>query len=124
MTQQKPESMSVQASPSLGGRKNQGDLKKQSTSPTSKLTTPSNSMPSSPFVARRLKINQSPVPSAVSEVLKIYLLNNYFTLKGLNIFQPIELPKTFVITLFFVHLGTSRPQIPHPSIYSFPTKVL
>ena len=88
MTQQKPESMSVQASPSLGGRKNQmGDLKKQTSSPTSKLTTPSNSMPSSPFVARRLKINQSPVPSAVSEVLKIYLLNNYFTLKGLNINQ-------------------------------------
>ena len=55
-------------------RKNQTDLKKQSSSPSSKLTTPTNSVPSSPFVARRLKVNQSPVHSVGSEVLKMCLI--------------------------------------------------
>ena len=44
-------------------------MKKQSTSPSSKYGTPANSVPSSPFVARRLKVNQSPAPSAASEVI-------------------------------------------------------
>merc|ERR1719188_206040 len=67
-TQQKPEPAIVaQPSPSLGPRKNQSDLKKQSSSPTTKFITPSNSVPTSPFVARRLKVNQSPVPSVNSE---------------------------------------------------------
>jgi len=58
----------AQPSPSPTVRKNiQSDLKKQSTSPSSKYGTPANSVPSSPFVARRLKVNQSPAPSAASE---------------------------------------------------------
>merc|ERR1719266_405801 len=58
----------AQPSPSPAVRKNiQSDLKKQSTSPSSKYGTPANSVPSSPFVARRLKVNQSPAPSAASE---------------------------------------------------------
>ena len=60
----------AQPSPLPAVRKDiQSDLKKQSTSPSSKYGTPANSVPSSPFVARRLKVNQSPAPSAASEVL-------------------------------------------------------
>merc|ERR1719226_351047 len=67
-TQNKPESAIIpQPSPSLAIRKNPSDLKKPSSSPTSKFITPSNSVPTSPFVARRLKVNQSPVPSVNSE---------------------------------------------------------
>ena len=59
-------------------------MKKQSTSPSSKYGTPANSVPSSPFVARRLKVNQSPAPSAASEVIpqlnfcRIYMLVVFF----------------------------------------------
>ena len=60
----------AQPSPLPAVRKDiQSDLKKQSTSPSSKYGTPANSVTSSPFVARRLKVTQSPAPSAASEVL-------------------------------------------------------
>ena len=86
---QKPEPAVVaQASPSLAARKPQPELKKQSSSPTTKFVTPSNSVPTSPFVARRLKVNQSPVPSANSEVILLMRqINKYFLLLKLIIMK-------------------------------------